>query len=75
MFLLLESSLGLRVQGAQRRVAFSNPVLPPSLNQVWIRGLRVADATIDLLASRHREGDVSVNVIRREGDVEVMILK
>ena len=74
-FLLLESCLGLRVQGAQRRVVFSNPFLPQSLKQVSIRSLRVGDASIDLLATRHDEGDVGINVVRREGAVDVVVLK
>ncbi|MBP7527166.1 MAG: amylo-alpha-1,6-glucosidase [Syntrophorhabdaceae bacterium] len=74
VFLLLESCLGLSVQGSRRKVVFSNPFLPQSLKEVSIRGLRVGEASIDLLATRH-EGDVGINVMRREGSVDVEILK
>lgn len=75
VFLLLESCLGLKVQGSRRRVVFSSPHLPQSLKQVSIRGLRVGDASIDVLATRHDAGDVGINVVRRDGAVDVVILK
>lgn len=75
VFLLLESCLGLRVLGSQRKIAFSNPFLPASLQQVSIRNLRVGEACVDLLAVRHDEGDVGINVVRRKGTVEIMVVK
>jgi hypothetical protein len=47
------------------------PSLPPYLEQVRIEGLRCGDATVDLALHRYPD-DVGVNVIRREGDVEVV---
>jgi glycogen debranching enzyme len=73
-FMLLESSLGLTVLGSQQKIIFSDPYLPPGLKQVSIRNLPVGSAMIDLLATRH-EGDVGINVIRREGPVDVIVLK
>ncbi len=73
VFLLLESCLGLRVQVSERRVLLSNPFLPSSLAQVTIRNLRIDDASIDLVATRHERGDVGINVMRREGEVDVIV--
>jgi glycogen debranching enzyme len=70
VLLVLESCLGLKVQGSQQRVVFSKPYLPESLQQISIRQLRVGDASVDLLAMRHKEGDVGINVLRRAGSVE-----
>jgi hypothetical protein len=42
---------------------------------VSIRDLKVGDARVDLLLTRHDEGDVGVNVLRRDGALEVLILK
>jgi glycogen debranching enzyme len=75
VFLLLESCLGLKVLGSQRRVVLSNPFLPQFLEKVSIRNLRIGVASIDLLATRHAEGDVGINVVRREGAVDVVVLK
>ncbi len=75
VFLLLEACLGLSVVASERKLVFSKPLLPRFLRQVTIRELRVGEARVDLLLTRHDEGDVGVNVLRREGAVEVAILK
>ncbi len=75
VFLLLEACLGLNVSAPERRVTFSKPILPRFLQQVTIRRLRVGDARVDLLLTRHDEGDVGVNVLRREGELDVVVLK
>ena len=75
VFLLLEACLGLSVSASERRLTFSKPILPRFLQQVTIRGLKVADGRADLLLTRHDEGDVGVNVLRREGALDVVILK
>lgn len=74
IFLLLQSCLGLSVLGSERKIVFANPHLPSSLQQVSIRNLRVQDATIDILATRH-EGDVGINVMRRDGHIDIIVLK
>ena len=75
IFLLLEACLGLSVSAPAQTLLFSKPVLPAFLPKVSIRGLRVGDARVDLLLTRHDEGDVGVNVLRRDGALEVVILK
>ncbi len=72
--MLLQSCLGLWVSGAERQVRFTRPRLPPFLREVRISNLAVAGAAVDLLLVRH-EGDVGVNVLRLEGDVEVTVAK
>jgi glycogen debranching enzyme len=74
VFLALQACLGLEVQGAERKLVFSNPLLPEFLQEVRIRGLRVADARIDLVLTRHAE-DVGINVLHREGTVRVIVMK
>ena len=54
-------------------MCFYQPVLPPFLREVRIHNLCVGGVTVDLLLHRHGE-DVSVNVLRREGPVEVRIV-
>jgi len=75
VFLLLEACLGLSVSAAERKLIFAKPFLPPFLPQVSIRDLKVADARVDLLLTRHNEGDVGVNVLRRDGELEIILLK
>ena len=75
VFLLLEACLGLSISAPERKLVFSKPLLPPFLPQVTIRDLKVADARVDLLLTRHDEGDVGVNVLSRDGEVEIVLLK
>jgi glycogen debranching enzyme len=75
VFLLLEACLGLSVSAPEHRLVFSKPVLPAFLPQVTIRDLKVNDARVDLLLTRHAEGDVGVNVLRRDGALDVVVLK
>jgi glycogen debranching enzyme len=70
-FLLIQSCLGLTVQGAHNRVVFTRPALPEGIPHLSIRGLRVGDASVDLLFEREYE-TVRVQVLEKQGDVEVV---
>jgi glycogen debranching enzyme len=74
VFLLLQATLGLRVAASERKVSFTCPYLPSCLPEVRIAGLRVGEANVDLLLTRHAM-DVGINVLRREGSVEVVAVK
>jgi len=74
VFLLLQACLGLGVSGIERQVWFHRPQLPSSLPEVRITNLSVADATVDLLLVRLGD-DVGVNVLRRDGDLSVVVAK
>jgi glycogen debranching enzyme len=69
--LLLQSCLNLKVLGNGSRLVFGGPILPPYLQAVWIRGLRVGRAVVDVTIERHGD-DVAITVPRREGDVRVL---
>jgi glycogen debranching enzyme len=72
-FLLLQACLGLDVKDAERQVCFYQPVLPSFLRELHINNLRVGRVAVDLLLHRHGD-DVSINVVRREGTVEVRMV-
>jgi glycogen debranching enzyme len=74
VFMLLQSCLGLTIDAPARRLIFSYPLLPPALPWVKVTSLAVGDASVDLLLERH-ELDVGINVLRRDGDVEILITK
>lgn len=75
VFLLLQACLGLEVRGSERKVTFSNPVLPVYLQEVRIQGLHVGEeASVDLSLVNHGQ-DVGINVLRRDGDVAVVVVK
>jgi glycogen debranching enzyme len=75
VFLLLEAALGLHIEVLpKQKVWLFNPVLPNFLNEIQIKGLHVGSATVDLLLRRHRE-DIGVNVLKRDGDLEIVVVK
>jgi glycogen debranching enzyme len=74
LFLLLQSCLGLRIEAPQARLSFSQPVLPPFLEHIEIKNLRIGDAAVDLSLERHAK-DVGINILRREGRVEIVVTK
>jgi glycogen debranching enzyme len=74
VFLLLQGCLGLSVRQADRQIWLHQPQLPPFVPELRITNLEVAGAIVDLLLVRHGE-DVGVNVLRRVGDVSVVVTK
>lgn len=74
VFLLLQSCLGLRIEAPRARLSFSQPVLPPFLEHIEIKNLRIGDAIVDLSLERHTK-DVGINILRREGRVEIVVTK
>ena len=66
VFLLVQASLGLKIDATAGRVVFSRPALPSSLPELRIFDLEVGGGRVDLLLTRHDE-DVSVRVLRRQG--------
>ena len=73
-FMLLQACLGLSIHARAGRVVLRRPLLPPSIQQLWIRNLRVGKGSIDLALERYPE-NVGVNVTRRTGRVEVQVIK
>jgi glycogen debranching enzyme len=74
VFLLFQACLGLHINGPEAKIYFIRPNLPAAVGELWIHNLEVAGACVDLRLVRH-EQDVSVNVLRREGMVEILLIK
>jgi glycogen debranching enzyme len=74
VFLLLQSCLGLSINGPKAQVYFVNPCLPTSLDELRIHNLEVVGGMVDMLLVRH-EQDVNVKVLRNQGGVEVTVIR
>ena len=72
VFLFLQSALGLQIDGVRGQVSLVRPALPSFLNDIEITNLRVGASTVDLHLTRHGD-DVSTKVLRREGQLEILI--
>ena len=73
VFLLFQACLGLEINGPERQVYLNRPQLPASLDELRIHNLDVAGTRVDMRLVRHEHG-VSVDVLRREGDAEVLVV-
>lgn len=71
-FAFLGACLGVSIDHAAARVRFIKPTLPRFLNEVVVRRIVVGGAKLDVRVARH-DADVSVNVLKREGDAQVII--
>jgi len=73
VYMMLQACLGLEIDAPSRTIRFNRPMLPNLVNDLRIRNLRVGPALVDL--SLHRYPDsVGVNVDRRSGPVEIIVL-
>ncbi len=72
LYQLIGASLGLRADAAAKRLELVNPALPTWLPGLRLRNLRVGEAIVDLgfLAT---DGSVAVDVLRRTGDLDVVV--
>ncbi len=74
VFMLLGSALGLQIDGRRGEVSFVNPRLPQSISRLRLAGLEVGTGRVDLLLENYPH-DVGLTVLRREGDVRVVVVK
>jgi len=70
-FLVVQACLGISVRGAESRVVFERPCLPEGIPHLTIRGLRVGDASVDLLFERQAD-TARVQVLDKQGEIEVV---
>jgi len=71
-FLLLQAMLGISALAHLNLLTVNKPHLPPWLNEVELRNLRVGDSTLSL--AFRREGDMtSFSLLERTGDVRVVM--
>lgn len=74
VFMLLQASLGMTVCGTTPYVHFRDSYLPPAVDHIMVENLKVGMAKVSLIVRRQTHG-VGIEVIRREGEVEVAVLK
>jgi glycogen debranching enzyme len=74
VFAFIQACLRLSVDVAARRLTIDRSTLPPFLTSVRVLNLDLAFGRVDLLFER-QPLDVSVTVLRKEGDFEVRVIK
>jgi glycogen debranching enzyme len=73
-FTLLEASLGLEFDQGNQEIRLRNPTLPAFLDEVMLRNVQLGgQSSVDLRLRRHKD-EVSVDVPRRRGDIQVSVV-
>jgi len=72
VFMLLQASLGVRIDGRRKEVHIERPLLPSGIESLSIRDLPVGDACIDLEFRRIGEEVVAVPRKHLSGGVRVL---
>jgi glycogen debranching enzyme len=72
-FTLLEASLGLQFDPFKGEIRLCNPQLPPFLDEVTLRDLRLGSSRVDLRVRRHRD-TVSLDTPRISGNIQVSVV-
>jgi glycogen debranching enzyme len=70
--MLIRTMLGLKADAPNKRLTLDRPILPAGLTKVVVRGIRVGDASCDLLLHRWR-GLTSAEVLRKDAGLEVVV--
>ncbi|HVV95119.1 MAG TPA: amylo-alpha-1,6-glucosidase [Hyphomicrobiales bacterium] len=73
-FAFLAASAGLDIDHAANEIRFIQPELPDFLDEVTLRGIRLGGAQITLQMRRHG-ADVTMALLHREGDVNLVMSK
>jgi glycogen debranching enzyme len=72
-FTLLEAALGLEFDAVRGEIRLRDPRLPEFLNEVILRDLQLGASSVDLRVRRH-DGEVSLEVLRTRGQIQVSIV-
>ncbi|MBC7338095.1 MAG: amylo-alpha-1,6-glucosidase, partial [Clostridia bacterium] len=70
LFLIIQSLLGLEVKN--NSIHIKQPLLPPETKELEIRNLSVGGAYVDL-AFEEREGKITCHLIKKKGNIKVII--
>ena len=74
VFLILQSCLGLTIKANESRIYVYHPALPKSIQRVNLRNLCIGHGSVDLEFFR-QEHAVSIGIVKRQGDVEIVVVK
>jgi len=72
VFQMLQACLGMSFSAEKPQIKFNKPQLPHYIQRLQITNLRFGNKVIDLAFRRH-PNDVGINVLRKEGDIDVAV--
>ncbi|HEX5509866.1 MAG TPA: amylo-alpha-1,6-glucosidase [Pseudolabrys sp.] len=73
-FALLEASLGLEFDSQNAAIRLHAPRLPSFLDEIIVREIRLGDASVDFKIRRHQVDDVSLEITRARGPIQISMV-
>jgi glycogen debranching enzyme len=70
---MMSSLLGLSANAFNNHLRVVRPVLPSFVNELDFRRIKIGDSTIDLHFERVRDAEVHVDVVHRNGSIQVEV--
>jgi glycogen debranching enzyme len=70
---MMSSLLGLSANAFNNHLRVVHPVLPSFVNELDFRRIKIGDSTIDLHFERVRDAEVHVDVVNRNGSIQVEV--
>ncbi len=75
ILMMFQAALGITIQAEVGRVVFDRPLMPDFVEQIKLMNVEVGQhGSIDILLERYHD-DVGVNVMRKSGNIDVVINK
>ncbi len=74
VYFFLQAALGLEMDYAGKAIRFCRPILPRYLHNIRLRNLRLGSASVDLAFTAH-DRTVGIDVLRKDGEVDIIVLK
>lgn len=74
VFLVLQACLGLSIDAKKSRVHLHHTALPEAIPEVRVRNLKVGGSSVDLVFERRPE-TVAVDILQRNGEIEIVALR
>jgi glycogen debranching enzyme len=71
--MLLQAMLGISANASRATLTVDRPALPAWLRRVELKDLRVGDSRVDLAFTRRLGESTAISLMKREGDVQVVI--
>lgn len=72
IFLLIKALTGMKADAINKRIYFNNPVLPPWLEWLEIKNLRLGESRMDVTAYRGQLG-AAIELTNKEGDFHMTV--
>ncbi|HXW70712.1 MAG TPA: glycogen debranching N-terminal domain-containing protein [Methylocella sp.] len=70
----LAACLGMEIRHESNAISFRDPVMPAFLDAVTLNGLSLGRSRIKLKLQRHGN-DVTLNLLKRQGDTKILLIK